>query len=157
MAASPQGNLIASACKVVMHFKAYIKTFSSCTDRLASQSMPALECGIQGSGDKLLALLSTHSPSLSWPSLTLGDCCWLFLVIVHGHYGSKSPIKMEAVSISPVVPYITSDRSVSFTLIGKLDKASKAHSRIIWACTWSHDDCCFATASRDKRVCLVCC
>ena len=39
-----------------------------------------------------------------------------------------------------------------FVIIGQMDKSSKAHSRIIWSCGWSHDDACFATASRDKRV-----
>lgn len=39
-----------------------------------------------------------------------------------------------------------------FTLVARMDKSSKAHSRIIWACSWSHDDHCFATVSRDKKV-----
>ena len=39
-----------------------------------------------------------------------------------------------------------------FTLIAQMDKTSKAHTRIIWSCSWSPDDRCFATASRDKRV-----
>lgn len=41
-----------------------------------------------------------------------------------------------------------------FTLIAQMDKTSKAHTRIIWSCSWSPDDRCFATASRDKRVCV---
>ena len=39
-----------------------------------------------------------------------------------------------------------------FNLIGQMDKSSKAHSRIIWSCTWTHDDAFFATGARDKRV-----
>ena len=44
-----------------------------------------------------------------------------------------------------------------------MSKTSTAHARIIWCCSWTHDDVCFATASRDKRVsvrlfmALVCC
>ena len=39
-----------------------------------------------------------------------------------------------------------------FVLAAQLGKASAAHTRIIWSCSWTHDDVCFATASRDKRV-----
>ena len=39
-----------------------------------------------------------------------------------------------------------------FCCVGKMDKAGKPHTRIIWSCTWSHDDRYFATGSRDKRV-----
>ena len=36
--------------------------------------------------------------------------------------------------------------------VAVMDKSIKAHSRIIWSCSWSHDDICFATSSRDKKV-----
>ena len=39
-----------------------------------------------------------------------------------------------------------------FSCIAQMDKKSKTHTRIIWACSWSHDDYYFATGSRDKKV-----
>lgn len=39
-----------------------------------------------------------------------------------------------------------------FKLAAHIDKTSRTHARIIWSCAWSHDDVCFATASRDKKV-----
>lgn len=39
-----------------------------------------------------------------------------------------------------------------FSLAAHLDPKSRIHSRIIWSCSWSHDDKCFVTASRDKKV-----
>ena len=32
------------------------------------------------------------------------------------------------------------------------DKKSSVHSRVIWSCSWSHDDLYFVTVSRDKKV-----
>ncbi|KAF9199367.1 Elongator subunit elp2 [Haplosporangium sp. Z 27] len=34
----------------------------------------------------------------------------------------------------------------------KLVSSNKAHARILWDCSWSHDDSMFATASRDKTI-----
>ncbi|XP_071484227.1 elongator complex protein 2-like [Diadema antillarum] len=39
-----------------------------------------------------------------------------------------------------------------YRLIAHTDKKTSLHARIIWACSWSHDDQFFATASRDKKV-----
>jgi len=32
------------------------------------------------------------------------------------------------------------------------DKKFCPHSRVIWSCSWSHDDLYFVTVSRDKKV-----
>merc|ERR1711915_473943 len=37
-------------------------------------------------------------------------------------------------------------------LLGKTDKKTAIHSRLIWSCAWTHDSRYFATASRDKKV-----
>lgn len=39
-----------------------------------------------------------------------------------------------------------------FKRIAHTDKKTSVHSRIIWSCSWSHDDKFFATASRDKKI-----
>ncbi|XP_022096823.1 elongator complex protein 2-like isoform X2 [Acanthaster planci] len=39
-----------------------------------------------------------------------------------------------------------------YTLVACTDKKTSIHTRIIWSCSWSHDDRYFATASRDKKV-----
>ncbi|XP_030845718.1 elongator complex protein 2-like [Strongylocentrotus purpuratus] len=39
-----------------------------------------------------------------------------------------------------------------YRLIAHTDKKTSVHSRIIWACSWSHDSQFFATSSRDKKV-----
>ena len=44
------------------------------------------------------------------------------------------------------------DGRLSVDCVAVMDKSIKAHSRIIWSCSWSHDDICFATSSRDKKV-----
>ncbi|XP_014663840.1 PREDICTED: elongator complex protein 2-like [Priapulus caudatus] len=45
-----------------------------------------------------------------------------------------------------------SEQGLQFERVGYSDKKTGIHSRIIWACAWSHDNKHFATASRDKKV-----
>jgi elongator complex protein 2 len=41
-----------------------------------------------------------------------------------------------------------------FRLVRGIGSKNSYHTRIIWSCDWSHDDCYFMTTSRDKRVCI---
>lgn len=40
----------------------------------------------------------------------------------------------------------------NFEIVAFTDKNNGIHERIIWSCTWSHDDQLFATSSRDGKV-----
>ncbi|KAH8405971.1 hypothetical protein KR215_001002 [Drosophila sulfurigaster] len=42
----------------------------------------------------------------------------------------------------------------SYALVANTDKTNGVHTRIIWACDWSHDGKYFATSSRDGKVVL---
>ncbi|CAH1788294.1 unnamed protein product [Owenia fusiformis] len=50
------------------------------------------------------------------------------------------------------VPVKVSDVEECVRCIAHTDKKTSVHSRIIWSCAWSHDDCHFVTAARDKKV-----
>lgn len=41
---------------------------------------------------------------------------------------------------------------ISFELIATTDRNNGVHERLIWTCSWSHDDKFFATGSRDGKV-----
>ena len=51
----------------------------------------------------------------------------------------------------PPPPHIHTG-GLEVVLEARTDKNVRSHSRIIWACSWSADDSCFVTASRDKKV-----
>ncbi|CAE1237158.1 ELP2 [Acanthosepion pharaonis] len=46
----------------------------------------------------------------------------------------------------------TQDGDLPFKMIASVNKKTSSHSRVIWACCWSHNDKFFLTASRDKKV-----
>ncbi len=46
------------------------------------------------------------------------------------------------------------DGSFDYELVRGISSKNPYHTRIIWSCSWSHDDKYFITTSRDKRVCL---
>ncbi|CAI8001653.1 Elongator complex protein 2 [Geodia barretti] len=50
--------------------------------------------------------------------------------------------------------HVGTDKNPPFQLCCSLEKSSKLHSRVIWTASWAHDDSCFATGSRDKKVLL---
>lgn len=41
-----------------------------------------------------------------------------------------------------------------FELVRSIGTKNPYHTRIIWACDWSHDDKFFVTTSRDRRACV---
>jgi len=45
-----------------------------------------------------------------------------------------------------------SEETVSYERIAYTDKKTAIHGRIIWSCSWSHDDKYFITVSRDKKA-----
>jgi elongator complex protein 2 len=44
------------------------------------------------------------------------------------------------------------DESINFEAVASTDRNNGIHERIIWTCSWSHDDKFFATGSRDGKV-----
>lgn len=46
----------------------------------------------------------------------------------------------------------TADEEVNFEVAATTDRNNGVHERIIWTCTWSHDDKFFATGSRDGKI-----
>lgn len=42
--------------------------------------------------------------------------------------------------------------NINFEIVASIDKNNGVHERIIWSCSWSHDDEFFATSSRDGKV-----
>jgi len=46
----------------------------------------------------------------------------------------------------------TTSNSDQWELVGKTDKSTAVHQRLLWCCSWSQDSKYFATGSRDKKV-----
>ena len=42
--------------------------------------------------------------------------------------------------------------NVHGSMLGRTDKKTAVHTRLIWSCSWSNDSKYFATGSRDKKV-----
>lgn len=48
----------------------------------------------------------------------------------------------------------TSEEDVNFEVAATSDRNNGVHERIIWTCTWSHDDKFFATGSREGKIAI---
>lgn len=120
LAASPDGKLLASACKATKGEYASILVWDTATWKplftLDGHSLTVSQMAFCHGGTRLLSV----SRDRTW--------C-VHEVVVNGS--------------------VKTMRKVAAT-----DKHTALHSRIIWSCAWSHDDRCFATASRDKRIIL---
>jgi elongator complex protein 2 len=94
-----------------------------------------------------------HAYVILWSSETWKQICKLY-----GHSLTVTKIRFSFDDAF----LLTVSRDRSWRLYQKSESATepytlvcakeKAHSRIIWDCSWTHDGCYFATASRDKTV-----
>ena len=156
VATSPNGRLIASTCKVIiftvhmLHIECFrrpiqaskqehacIRVWDTTSWRqvasLTFHTLTVTQLAFSHSGSFLLAVSRDRSWSLWQQQMGPEGVC-------------------ACACISVLIFCCLYWSIVSFVLVGKMEKSSNAHSRIIWSCSWSHDDCCFATASRDKKV-----
>ena len=104
---------------------------------LTLHSLTVTQLAFSHSGHYLLAV----SCDRCWSLWKLNDSDGMFLVICPSQCMHARPLIHAG--------------SLEVTMEAHTDKSIRSHTRIIWACSWSHDDQCFATASRDKKVSVV--
>lgn len=113
-------------------------------------------------GSKILAS-SCKASKADYANILLWDTIsWKLIGSLEGH--ALTITQMEFSYSGKYLLSVSRDRSwclfeqtneeniVSYRIAAKTDKKSRVHSRIIWSCAWTADDCYFLTASRDKKV-----
>lgn len=119
LAATKNGNILASACKATSVEHAEIILWNTSTwktyQRLQSHKLTVTQMKFSFDGNRLLSV----SRDRRW---------------------------------SMFENHPNSDGNVNFELVASTDKNNGVHERIIWSCSWSHDDSFFATSSRDGKV-----
>ena len=120
-------------------------------------SLAATKCGnILASACKATSM--EHAEIILW-----NTCTWKILQRLRSHKLTVTQMKFSfdgnrLLSVSRDRRWTlfqnnpTADNDINFEIVASTDKNNGVHERIIWSCSWSHDDQFFATSSRDGKV-----